>query len=49
MTLGIFDRILGAALILDAVLSFMLVSDKKFLWQAGRAVRLVIGIYFLLN
>jgi hypothetical protein len=38
---------LGALLILDALLSLVVVSDKMWIWQLGRVVRLLIGIYFL--
>ena len=38
---------LGALLILDALLSLVVVSDKCWIWQLGRVVRLLIGMYFL--
>ena len=38
-------KILGSVLVLDAVLSLIVVKDKRPLWQIGRSLRLIIGIY----
>ena len=37
-------KALGIILIIDALLSMVLVSDKRFWWQVGRGVRLAIGL-----
>jgi hypothetical protein len=39
--------LLGGILVVDAILSLLVVEDKRFLWQLGRVVRLVIGVHFL--
>jgi len=40
-------KILGIILIIDGVLSLFLPQDKRILWQAGRVMRILIGIYLL--
>jgi hypothetical protein len=37
--------ICGVVLIIDAWSSMVFVDDKRFWWQIGRIVRLLIGIY----
>lgn len=43
----LISKILGFILITDAFLSLFLPQDKNLFWQAGRIVRLFIGIYFV--
>ena len=43
------DKMFGAILVLDAFLSLFLPQDKQFMWQLGRVIRLIIGLYFLFN
>lgn len=37
----------GFLLILDGLLSMFLVKDKAVLWQLGRIIRILIGIYLI--
>jgi len=39
---------LGIVLVIDAVLSLFLPLDKQFLWQLGRFIRLLVGLYLFL-
>lgn len=43
----LISKCLGALLILDALLGLVVVNDKMWVWQLGRVVRLLVGIYFL--
>jgi len=36
-------KLLGLILVADGLLSFLLVKDKYWAWQVGRAVRTCIG------
>lgn len=37
----------GLILIVDAILSLYLPQDKQFMWQVGRFIRFLIGVYFI--
>jgi hypothetical protein len=39
---------IGWIIILDGCLSIALVHDKRFLWQLGRAVRILLGLILIL-
>lgn len=41
-------KLCGGILILDAILSLIIVKDKRLLWQAGRLLRGAIGVYLIL-
>jgi len=43
------SKVLGIILVVDAVLSLFLPQDKQILWQVGRIIRLVIGVYFIIQ
>jgi hypothetical protein len=38
---------LGVILVIDSILSLFLPSDKQIMWQMGRVVRLIIGVYLI--
>lgn len=38
-------KVFGIILIIDAITSLIFPQDKQFLWQAGRVVRGIIGLW----
>lgn len=43
----VITKFIGIIIISDGILSFLLVKDRKFLWQLGRLIRIFLGILLL--
>lgn len=41
-------RIIGIILVIDALLSLILVEDKRLLWQLGRIIRYILGLVLII-
>ena len=45
----LIHRFFGIILIIDAITSLILPQDKQFLWQVGRVIRGMIGLWLILE
>jgi hypothetical protein len=42
-------KVFGIILIIDAITSLIFPQDKQFLWQVGRVIRGMIGLWLILE